>query len=104
MAEIKNIQEYKKRRTTDGKLGRLSYSCFMMLLLSIISYSAMIRRAGDFAMDIWKFFQTMNPFCESRTHTEVLGLFGAVVSNWFIISTIGFAVIIVRSLGSYWSL
>jgi DNA segregation ATPase FtsK/SpoIIIE, S-DNA-T family len=78
----------------------------LMLLLSIISYSAIDQSSGEISLwDIWKVFSNDESILLKAERTQNwLGLFGAVVSNWFINSTIGFAVVIVPFLGFVWSL
>ena len=78
----------------------------LMLLLSILSYSALDQASGEIALwDLWKVFTNDEAILlkAERTHNW-LGLLGAVISNWFINSTIGYAVIIVPFLGFVWSI
>ena len=78
----------------------------LMLLLSIISYSAIDQASGEISLwDLWKVFSNDQSILLKAERTQNwLGLFGAVISNWFINSTIGFAVIIVPFLGFVWSI
>jgi S-DNA-T family DNA segregation ATPase FtsK/SpoIIIE len=78
----------------------------LVLLLSIISYSAVDQASGEISLwDIWKVFSNDESILLKAERTQNwLGLFGSVVSNWFINSTIGYAVIIVPYLGFVWSL
>ncbi len=78
----------------------------LMLLLSLVSYSALDQSSGEIALsDLWRIFSNDESILlrAERTH-NLLGLLGAMVSNWFINSTIGYAVIIVPFLGFLWSL
>ncbi|RPI06328.1 MAG: DNA translocase FtsK [Ignavibacteriae bacterium] len=77
----------------------------LMLLLSIISYSAVDQASGEISLwDLWKVFSNDESILLKAERTQNwLGLFGSVVSNWFINSTIGFAVIILPFLGFVWS-
>ena len=107
MAEKQKISEKKEtphhRRQIGAFIGIL---VSLMLLLSIISYSAIDQASGEISLwDIWKVFSNDESILLKAERTQNwLGLFGAVVSNWFINSTIGFAVIIVPFLGFVWSL
>jgi DNA segregation ATPase FtsK/SpoIIIE, S-DNA-T family len=107
MAENQKIFEKKEtphhRRQIGAFIGILAS---LMLLLSIISYSAIDQASGEISLwDIWKVFSNDESILLKAERTQNwLGLFGAVVSNWFINSTIGFAVIIVPFLGFVWSL
>ncbi|MGD0037826.1 MAG: DNA translocase FtsK 4TM domain-containing protein, partial [Bacteroidota bacterium] len=107
MAENQKISEKKEtphhRRQIGAFIGIL---VSLMLLLSIISYSAIDQASGEISLwDIWKVFSNDESILLKAERTQNwLGLFGAVVSNWFINSTIGFSVIIVPFLGFVWSL
>ena len=107
MAENQKISKNKEtphhRRQIGAFIGILAS---LMLLLSIISYSAIDQASGEISLwDIWKVFSNDESILLKAERTQNwLGLFGAVVSNWFINSTIGFAVIIVPFLGFVWSL
>jgi DNA segregation ATPase FtsK/SpoIIIE, S-DNA-T family len=107
MAEHQKISEKKEsphhRRQIGAFIGILAS---LMLLLSIISYSAIDQASGEISLwDIWKVFSNDESILLKAERTQNwLGLFGAVVSNWFINSTIGYAVIIIPFLGFVWSL
>jgi S-DNA-T family DNA segregation ATPase FtsK/SpoIIIE len=78
----------------------------LMLLLSLLSYSALDQSSGEIALsDLWKIFSNDEGMVlrAERTHNW-LGLLGAIVSNWFVNSTIGYAVIVVPFLGFIWSI
>jgi DNA segregation ATPase FtsK/SpoIIIE, S-DNA-T family len=100
-SEKKEIPQH--RRQIGAVIGIL---VSLMLLLSIISYSAIDQASGEISLwDIWKVFSNDESILLKAERTQNwLGLFGAVVSNWFINSTIGFAVIVVPFLGFVWSL
>ena len=106
MAENQKISEKREspqhRRQIGAFIGILAS---LMLLLSIISYSAIDQASGEISLwDIWKIFSNDESILLKAERTQNwLGLFGAVVSNWCINSTIGFAVIIVPFLGFVWS-
>jgi S-DNA-T family DNA segregation ATPase FtsK/SpoIIIE len=78
----------------------------IMLLLSILSYSAIDQASGEISLwDLLKVFSNDEAILLKAERTQNwLGLLGAVVSNWFINSTIGFAVIIIPFLGFVWSI
>jgi S-DNA-T family DNA segregation ATPase FtsK/SpoIIIE len=77
----------------------------LMLLLSIISYSAADQASGEISLgDLWKIFSNDELILLKAERTENwLGLLGAIISSWFINSTIGYWVIIVPLLGFVWS-
>ena len=106
MAENQKIYEKKEkphhRRQIVAFLGILSS---LALLLSIISYSAVDQASGEISLwDIWKVFSNDESILLKAERTQNwLGLFGAVVSNWFINSTIGYAIITIPFLGFVWS-
>ena len=107
MAENLKISEKKEKPHHMRQIGALvGILASLMLLLSIISYSAIDQASGEISLwDIWKVFSNDETILLKAERTQNwLGLFGAVVSNWFINSTIGFAVIIVPFLGFVWSL
>jgi DNA segregation ATPase FtsK/SpoIIIE, S-DNA-T family len=106
MGENQKISEKKEmphhRRQIGAFVGILAS---LMLLLSIISYSAIDQASGEISLwDIWKIFSNDEFILLKAERTQNwLGLFGAVVSNWFINSTIGYSIIIVPFLGFVWS-
>ena len=73
----------------------------LMLLLSILSYSGTDQASGEISiLDLWKVFTNDESILLKSEQTQNwLGLLGAVISNWMINSTIGFAVIIIPFLG-----
>jgi S-DNA-T family DNA segregation ATPase FtsK/SpoIIIE len=107
MTENQKISEKKGKPYHRRQIGAfIGILASLMLLLSIISYSAIDQASGEISLwDIWKVFSNDESILLKAERTQNwLGLFGAVVSNWFINSTIGFAVIIVPFLGFVWSL
>jgi S-DNA-T family DNA segregation ATPase FtsK/SpoIIIE len=107
MAENQKISEKKEKPHHRRQIGAfIGILASLMILLSIISYSAIDQASGEISFwDIWKVFSNDESIVLKAERTQNwLGLFGAVVSNWFINSTIGFAVIIVPFLGFVWSL
>jgi len=107
MAESQKITEKKEKPHHRRQIGAfIGILASLMLLLSIISYSAVDQASGEISLwDIWKIFSNDESILLKAERTQNwLGLFGAVVSNWFINSTIGFAVIIVPFLGFVWSI
>ncbi len=83
----------------------LGILCSFMLLLSIVSYSSADQANGDVRIwDLWKVITSDETIQAQADRTEnLLGLLGAVLSNWMINSTIGYAVIVVPFLGIAWS-
>jgi len=76
-----------------------------MLLLSLISYTPADQASGDIGVwDLWKVF-TSDEVTQARADRtqNLLGLLGAVLSNWFINSTLGYGVIVLPFLGFAWS-
>ena len=76
-----------------------------MLLLSLISYTPADQASGDIGLwDLWKVFTTDEVIQARADRTQnLLGVLGAVLSNWFINSTIGYAIIVLPFLGFAWS-
>ncbi len=102
MAENQTISSTKRppnhRRQICAFIGILAS---IVLVLSIISYSSEDQMTGGVSFsDIWKAITDAG----SVKHTNnLMSVIGAMVSNWFINSTIGYAVIIVPFLGFVWS-
>lgn len=96
-------QLHPHRRQIWALIGILSS---LMLLLSILSYSAADQASGEISIgDLWKIFSNDELILLKAERTENwLGLLGAIISSWFINSTIGFFVIIVPFLGFVWSI
>ena len=78
----------------------------LMLLLSLLSYTSADQTNGDVALsDLWKVFVNDEQILAKAAKTQNwLGLTGAIVANWFINTTIGYAVLVVPFLAGLWSL
>ncbi len=76
-----------------------------MLLLSLISYTPADQANGQVRIvDLWKVITPDEALQAKADRTQnLLGLLGAVLSNWFINSTIGYAIIVLPFLGMAWS-
>ncbi|MBI3111231.1 MAG: DNA translocase FtsK [Ignavibacteriales bacterium] len=76
-----------------------------MVLLSVASYSSADQANGDISVwDLWKVMTPDESLQAQADRTQnLLGLLGAVLSNWLINSTIGYAVIVLPFLGLAWS-
>jgi S-DNA-T family DNA segregation ATPase FtsK/SpoIIIE len=91
-----------RRRQITSFLGIL-FS--FMLLLSLISYTPADQANGEVRFwDLWKVITPDEDLQAKadRTH-NLLGLLGAAMSNWFINSTLGYAILVVPVLGLVWS-
>jgi len=76
-----------------------------MLLLSLVSYTPADQANGE--VKIWELWKVITPdealqAKADQTH-NLLGLLGAVLSNWFINSTLGYAIIALPFFGLVWS-
>jgi S-DNA-T family DNA segregation ATPase FtsK/SpoIIIE len=72
-----------------------------MLLLSLVSYTPADQANGDVA--VWKIFTNDPDVAAKADRTQNwLGLLGAIVSNWLINSTIGYAVLVLPFLLMMW--
>ncbi|MCU0412764.1 MAG: DNA translocase FtsK 4TM domain-containing protein [Bacteroidetes bacterium] len=78
----------------------------LMLLLSLLSYTSEDQTNGDVALtDLWKVFVNDAAIMTKAERTENwLGLLGAIVANFFINTTIGYAIVVLPFLGVLWSL
>ncbi len=76
-----------------------------MLLLSLVSYTPADQANGQVHItDLWKVLTPDEALQAKADRTQnLLGLLGAVLSNWFINSTIGYGVIALPFLGLVWS-
>jgi DNA segregation ATPase FtsK/SpoIIIE, S-DNA-T family len=102
MADNQKISQTKEaphhRRQIGALIGILAS---LMLLLSIILYSPQDQMMGGVSFsDIWK---EITDAGSAKQTNNLMGVIGAMIANWFINSTIGFAVIIVPFLGFVWS-
>jgi S-DNA-T family DNA segregation ATPase FtsK/SpoIIIE len=101
MAENQKVNEKKEKPHHLRQIGAfIGILVSLMLLLSIISYSAIDQASGDISLlDLWKVIINEKTF-----HTDNwLNIVGAVFSNWCINSTIGRSAIIIPFLGFLWS-
>ncbi|OGU45969.1 MAG: hypothetical protein A2X68_00935 [Ignavibacteria bacterium GWC2_56_12] len=87
-------------------LGFAGIVVSIMLFLSLFSYSSADQASGELAIvDLWKVFTNDDAVAAKAATTQnLLGLLGAILANWWINSTIGFAVIVVPLLLALWSL
>ncbi len=107
MAENHKISQSKQSPQHKLQIGAFVGILFsLMLFLSIISYSANDQASGEIKLwDLWKLFTNDEIINLKAERTQNwLGLLGAIISNWFINSTIGYAVLIVPFLGLVWSI
>lgn len=76
----------------------------LMLFLSLISYTSADQANGEIrVLDLWKVFTNDEAILVKAERTNNwLGLLGAIISNWLINSTIGYAVIALPLLGFLW--
>lgn len=76
-----------------------------LLLLCLLSYSSEDQASGDIRMgDLWKVLTNDELIQAKAQQTKnLLGLLGALISNWLINSTIGYAILVFPVLGLVWS-
>ncbi|MBI4428100.1 MAG: DNA translocase FtsK 4TM domain-containing protein [Ignavibacteriales bacterium] len=76
-----------------------------MLLLSLVSYTSADQANGEIRItDLWKVFTNDEVMMVKALHTKNwLGLMGAILSNWLINSTVGYAILALPFLGLAWS-
>ncbi|MBI3585900.1 MAG: DNA translocase FtsK 4TM domain-containing protein [Ignavibacteriales bacterium] len=106
MAEVKPTDAPKKKSHQKRQIFSFLGILFsFMLLLSLISYTSADQANGEIRLqDLWKIFTSDESIQAQadRTHNW-LGLLGAILSNWFINSTIGYGVIVLPFLSLAWS-
>lgn len=87
-------------------LGFAGMVMSIMLLLSLVSYSSADQASGELAFwDLWKVFTNDEAVAAKAQSTQNwLGLLGAMLANWWINSTVGYAVLVVPLLAFAWSL
>ena len=109
MAESQNHpKEPFKKKNPDRRRQIWSFLGILfsfMLLLSLVSYTSADQANGQIRIvDLWKVFTPDEALQAQadRTH-NLLGLLGAVLSNWFINSTVGYAILALPFLGLAWS-
>ena len=95
-------QSPRRRRQILAFLGIL---CSFMLLLSLVSYTSADQANGEISIwDLWKVLTPDEALQAKADRTQnLLGLLGAILSNWFINSTIGYGVIVLPFLTLAWS-
>ncbi|MGB2868445.1 MAG: DNA translocase FtsK [Bacteroidota bacterium] len=93
----------KHRRQIRAFLGIL---LSLMLFLSIASYTSADQSSGDISLfDLWKVFTNDEQILAMANNTHNwLGLVGAIISNWLINSTVGYAIVVAPLLGFAWSI
>jgi S-DNA-T family DNA segregation ATPase FtsK/SpoIIIE len=109
MAEPQNQpKEVQKRKNPDRRRQIWSFLGILfsfMLLLSLVSYTPADQANGQVRIvDLWKVLTPDEGLQAKADRTQnLLGLLGAVLSNWFINSTIGYGIIVLPFLGLAWS-
>ncbi len=107
------MAENQRREETTGKpehrrqiIAIVGILLSLMLLLSLLSYTSEDQTNGDVALtDLWKVFVNDAAIMTKAERTENwLGLLGAIVANFFINTTIGYAIVVLPFLGVLWSL
>lgn len=107
--------EDSKEKKSSGKKKKNQkrhIACFIgiivstMVLLSLFSYSPEDQASGDIRLlDLWKVFTNDEVIQLRAQQTQnLLGLLGAIISNWLINSTIGYVILILPFLGLVWSI
>ena len=106
MEDPKTVLIPKKKKNSRNQLISVSgILVSFMILLSLISYSAEDQASGDIQItDLWKVV-TNDELIQAKAQQtgNLLGLLGALLSNWFINGTIGYAVLVLPILGLVWS-
>ena len=106
MEDPKAVLTPKKKKSSRNQLisvGGILVS--IMVLLSLLSYSPADQASGDIQVtDLWKVV-TNDELIQAKAQQtgNLLGLLGALLSNWLINGTIGYAVLILPILGLVWS-
>ncbi len=109
MAQPQNQpRETQKRKNPDRRRQVWSFLGILfsfMLLLSLVSYTPADQANGQVRIvDLWKVLTPDEALQAQADRTQnLLGLLGAVLSNWFINSTIGYGIIVLPFLGLAWS-
>ena len=101
-------KESQKKKNPDHRRQIWSFMGIVfsfMLLLSLVSYTPADQANGQVRLlDLWKVVTPDEALQAKADRTQnLLGLLGAILSNWFINSTIGYAVIVLPFLGLAWS-
>ena len=109
MAEPQNqLKETQKKKNPDRRRQIWSFLGILfsfMLLLSLVSYTSADQANGQVRIvDLWKVITPDEALQAQADRTQnLLGLLGAVLSNWFINSTVGYAIIMLPFFGLAWS-
>jgi S-DNA-T family DNA segregation ATPase FtsK/SpoIIIE len=109
MPEQQNpAKDSQKKRNPDRRRQIWSFLGIVfsfMLLLSLVSYTPADQANGQVRfLDLWKVVTPDEALQAKADRTQnLLGLLGAIISNWFINSTIGYAIIVLPFLGLAWS-
>ncbi|MDP2884698.1 MAG: DNA translocase FtsK 4TM domain-containing protein [Ignavibacteria bacterium] len=109
MAEPQNqLKETLKKKNPDRRRQIWSFLGILfsfMLLLSLVSYTSADQANGQVRIvDLWKVFTPDEALQAQADRTQnLLGLLGAVLSNWFINSTVGYSIIMLPFFGLAWS-
>lgn len=102
------VKETTKKKNPDRRRQIWSFLGILfsfMLLLSLVSYTPADQANGQVQItELWKVLTPDEALQAKADRTQnLLGLLGAVLSNWFINSTIGYGIIILPFLGLAWS-
>ncbi|HCA79178.1 MAG TPA: cell division protein FtsK [Bacteroidetes bacterium] len=102
------VKETTKKKNPDRRRQIWSFLGILfsfMLLLSLVSYTPADQANGQVRItELWKVLTPDEALQAKADRTQnLLGLLGAVLSNWFINSTIGYGVVILPFLGLAWS-
>ena len=108
MPEQNPAKDSQKKKNPDRRRQIWSFMGIVfsfMLLLSLVSYTPADQANGQVrVLDLWKVVTPDEALQAKADRTQnLLGLLGAIISNWFINSTIGYAIIILPFLGLAWS-
>ena len=109
MAELQNqLKETQKKKNPDRRRQIWSFLGILfsfMLLLSLVSYTSADQANGQVRIvDLWKVITPDEALQAQADRTQnLLGLLGAVLSNWFINSTVGYSIIMLPFFGLAWS-
>jgi DNA segregation ATPase FtsK/SpoIIIE, S-DNA-T family len=109
MGEQQNAsKESPKKKNPDRRRQTWSFMGIVlsfMMLLSLISYTSADQGNGQIRLlDLWKVVTNDEAVKAQADRTQnLLGLLGAILSNWFINSTLGYAIIVLPFLGLSWS-
>ncbi len=106
MDEAKNSASSRKKKSQKKQIACLvGILLSIMLLLSLFSYSPEDQATGDLPIgELWRVFTSDEAIQARAQQTQnLLGLLGAIISNWLINSTIGYSILVLPFLGLLWS-